>query len=129
MQELAIAEMIPRLQAYPGKEGIEDLTAAIKPISTDEAPLCGLAPGTLLPHHGIGSWTGSKAATPAVQATLQFPYAALPNAITSTGTNDCAEAAKRMVHASGTSIVPLPMLCAANADEERIVRFSPSAND
>src|SRR5690606_9986576 len=49
MHHQVAAVVIPRLQAYRGKEGVEDLTAAINPISTDEAPLCGLDPGTHLP--------------------------------------------------------------------------------
>lgn len=49
MHHRIAAVVIPRLQAYSGKEGIEDLTPVIQPISVDEAPLCGLDPGKDLP--------------------------------------------------------------------------------
>jgi hypothetical protein len=46
--ELA-AVVVPRLQAYPGKEGIEDLQAVTGPIAGDESARCGLPTGSELP--------------------------------------------------------------------------------
>lgn len=41
--------VVPRLLAYPGNEGIEDLTAVTKPVTEDEAAHCGLDAGSELP--------------------------------------------------------------------------------
>src|SRR5690606_34875505 len=49
MHDQVAAVVIPRLQPYPGKEGIEELSPVIQPISAEEAPLCGLGPGEDLP--------------------------------------------------------------------------------
>lgn len=47
-QKVASA-VIPRLQAYPGKEGIEDVAPVTKPVTDRESALCGLENGSELP--------------------------------------------------------------------------------
>lgn len=49
MYHKVAAAVIPRLQAYPGKEGIEDLSLVTKPVTDAESTLCGLESGRELP--------------------------------------------------------------------------------
>lgn len=49
MYHKVAAAVIPRLQAYPGKEGIEDLSPVTKPVTEKESALCGLDSGRELP--------------------------------------------------------------------------------
>ena len=49
MYHKVAAVVIPRLHAYPGKEGVEDLTLVTSPITDGESILCGLKPGRELP--------------------------------------------------------------------------------
>jgi hypothetical protein len=49
MYHKVAAAVVPRLQAYSGTEGIEDLTPVTQPITADEAVVCGMKPGHELP--------------------------------------------------------------------------------
>jgi hypothetical protein len=49
MYHKVAAAVVPRLQAYPAKEGIEDLSPVTKPVTDTESALCGLESGRELP--------------------------------------------------------------------------------
>ena len=49
MHHKVAAAIMPRLQVYPGNEGIEDLTPVTQAITDDESAHCGLATGRELP--------------------------------------------------------------------------------
>ena len=49
MYHKVAAVVVPRLLAYPGKDGIDNLTQVTRPISDSESGFCGLEPGRELP--------------------------------------------------------------------------------
>ncbi len=49
MYHKVAAAVVPRLQAYPGKEGIGDLSPVTMPVTDAESTLCGLESGRELP--------------------------------------------------------------------------------